>query len=100
MPPTTGVFEEHIERVRVQSRVWCRATVMWPTQTWLQSGRQRSHTTSTVAALCAIVELVRGHCKASNSTHGCSCRRIDLPWADLCSCRTHWENDTDCIVNL
>ena len=29
LPPTTGALEEHIERVRVQSRVWYQATVMW-----------------------------------------------------------------------
>ena len=29
LSPTTGALEEHIERVRVQSRVWCQATVMW-----------------------------------------------------------------------
>ena len=28
LPPTLGALEEHIERVRVQSRVWCQATVM------------------------------------------------------------------------
>ena len=29
LSPATGALEEHIERVRVQSRVWCQATVMW-----------------------------------------------------------------------
>ena len=28
LPPTPGALEEHINRVRLQSRVWCHATVM------------------------------------------------------------------------
>ena len=42
-------------------------TPVRPIQAWLPAGRQRSHTTSTVGALCAIVDLVMCHCKASNS---------------------------------
>ena len=48
LPPTTGVFDEHIERVRAQSRVGRHVTTtVRPTLTRLPSGRQRSHTTST-----------------------------------------------------
>ena len=28
LPPTLGALEEHIKRVRVQSRVWFQATIM------------------------------------------------------------------------
>ncbi len=28
LPPTLGALEAHINRVRLQSRVWCQATVM------------------------------------------------------------------------
>ena len=29
LPPTVDALDEHIERVRIQSRVWCQATMMW-----------------------------------------------------------------------
>ena len=37
LPPTVGALEEHFGRVRVQSRVWCQATMIRPTETWLLS---------------------------------------------------------------
>ena len=106
LPPTTGALEEHIERVRVQSRVWCQATVMWQ-QLFdpLKHGYHQDDkghilpiTTKVLPAPQAIVELVRSHCKANCSTQRCSCRRNDLTCTDLCLCGTDCENDADCIV--
>ena len=28
LPPTPGALEKHVKRVRLQSRVWCHATIM------------------------------------------------------------------------
>ena len=50
LPPTAGVFDEHIDSVQVQSLVPGDShvtTVVRPAQTWLPSGQHRSHTTST-----------------------------------------------------
>jgi len=106
LPPTTGALEEHIERVRVQSRVWCQATVMWQQQfDPLKHGYhqdEKGHilpiTTKVLPAPQAIVELVRCQCKANCSTQRCSCRRNDLTCTDLCLCGTDCENDADYIV--
>ena len=104
LPPTIGALVEHIERVRVQSRVWCQATVMWQELfDPLEHGyyqNNNSHilpvTTKVPPASQAIVELVRCQCKGNCSTQRCSCRRNNLTCTDLCLCGTDCENDADC----
>ena len=69
LPPTTGVFEEHIERVRVEfsaGRQSCK------------HGNHQDDKGHTLPAPHDIVELVRCHCKYNCSTHRCLCRRNDL----------------------
>ena len=79
LPPTVGAFDGHIERVRVQSRVWCQASMMWqhlfdP----LKHGYfQYDHgdilpTTEVPPAPQVIVELVRCRCKAHCTTQSWS----------------------------
>lgn len=104
LPPTVGAFEEHIERVRVQSSVWCQATVMWQRLfNPLKHGYyQNDHgeilptTMKVPSAPQAIVELVRCQCKAHCTTKRCSCRRHNLACTDLCLCGSDCENDVDC----
>lgn len=73
LPPTLGALEEHINRVRVQSRVWCQATLMQqhPFDP-LKFGYFKNTeggilplTTKILPAPQAIIEMVRCQCKTN-----------------------------------
>jgi len=104
LPPTVGALEEHIECVRVQSRLSCQATVMWQhlfdplKHGYYQNdhGEILPTTTNVPPAPQAIVELIRCQCKAHCTTQKCSCRRHNLACTDLCLCGNDCENDVDC----
>ena len=101
LPPTPGALEEHIERVRVQSRVWCQATVIWqsPFDPLEHGYYKNSHgdilpiTTKVPPAPQAIVELVRCLCKGHCTSQKCSCKKHDLACTELCLCGSDCEND-------
>ena len=103
LPPTVGALEEHIERVWVQSRVWCQATGMRQNLfDQLQhgyylnfSGKILPTTTRIPPAPQTILEMVRCHCKTHCTTQRCSCRRHNLACTELCLCG-ECENDEDC----
>ncbi|SMN02506.1 hypothetical protein SPONN_1209 [uncultured Candidatus Thioglobus sp.] len=76
LPPTLGALEEHIDRVRLQSRVWCQATLVQqqPFEP-LKFGYYKDTggqilpvTTKILPAPQAIIELVRCQCKTNCST--------------------------------
>ena len=103
VPPTLGALEEHIKRVRLQSRVWFQATIMQqqPFEP-LNFGYYKNTdgqilpvTTKVLPAPQAIIELVRCKCKTDCSTLRCSCRKNNLPCTELCSCDTECTNDED-----
>jgi hypothetical protein len=106
LPPTLGALEEHIKRVRLQSRVWCQATVMQqqpfdPLKFGYHKdagGQILPITTKVLSAPQAIIELVRCNCKTSCSTQRCSCRLNNLTCTELCLCDTECENDEDCNI--
>jgi len=106
LPPTLGALEEHIKRVRLQSRVWCQATVMQQQPLdplkfgyyKVASGQMFPVTTNTLPAPQAIIELVRCKCNTNCSTQRCSCRKNNLSCTELCLCDTECENDEDCNV--
>ena len=101
--PTVGALEEHIKRVRLQSRVWYQATVMHqqpfePLQFGYYKdtdGRLLPVTTRVLPAPQAIIELVRCQCKTNCSTLKCSCRCNNLPCTELCLCDTDGECTSD-----
>ncbi len=103
LPPTVGALEKHIERVRVQCRVWSQAVERWQCLfNPLHHGYHRNDhgkiqptTTDVPPAPLAIVELVRYQCKAHCTTQRCSCRRNNLACTDLCLCGSDCENDVD-----
>ena len=103
LPPTLGALEEHIKRVRLQSRVWFQATVMQqqPFEP-LNFGYYKDTdsqmlpvTTKVLPAPQAIIKLVRHQCKTNCSKQRCSCRRNKLPCIELCLCDTESSNDED-----
>ena len=106
LPPTLGALEEHIKRVRLQSRVWCQATLIQqqpfePLKFGYYKdtgGQMLPVTTQGLPAPQAIIELVRCQCKTNCSTQRCSCRRNDLPCTELCSCDTECTNNEDCNI--
>ncbi len=106
LPPTLGALEEHINRVRLQSRVWCQATVMQqqpldPLQFGYYmdtDGQLLPLTTKVLPAPQAIIELVRCQCRTNCSTQRCSCRRNNLPCTELCVCDIDCANDEDCNI--
>ena len=103
LPPTIGALVEHIQRARVQIRVWSQATVMW--QSFLDplkhgyyqksNGEILPTTTKVPPAPMAIVELIRCQCKTQCTTQRCSCRRHNLACTELCLCGSDCENDAD-----
>ncbi len=105
LPPTLGALEEHIKRVRLQSRVWYQTTIMQqqPFEP-LQFGYYKDTddqllpvTTLVLPAPQAIIEMVRCQCKTNCSTLRCSCQRSNLPCTELCLCDVDGEctNDED-----
>ena len=103
LPPTHGALEEHIKRVRLQSRVWFQlshhnaATTFEPLNFGYYKntdGQILPVTTKVLPAPQAINELVRC-CKTDCSTLRCSCRKNNLPCTELCSCDTGCANDED-----
>ena len=107
LPFTIGALEEHIKRVRLQSRVWYQATVMHQQPFELlqfgyykdTDGQLLPVTTQVLPAPQAIIELVRCQCKTNCSTLKCSCRCNNLPYTELCLCDTDGKctNDEDSI---
>ena len=103
LPPTLGALEEHIKRVRLQSRVWCQATIMQqqpfdPLKFGYYKGTSDQMlpvTTKVLPAPQAIFELIRCQCKTNCSTQRCSCRRNNLPCTELCLCNIECANDED-----
>lgn len=108
LPPTLGALEEHINCVRLQSRVWCQATLMQqqPFEPLTfgyykdTGGQILPVTTKILPAPQAIIELVRCQCKTNCSTQRCSCRKNDLTCTELCSCDTECANDEDCNITI
>ncbi len=106
LPPTLGALEEHIKRVRLQSRVWCQATIMQqqpfePLEFGYYKdtdGQMLPVTTKVLPAPQAIIELVRCQCKTDCSTQRCSCRKNNLSCTELCLCDTECTNDEDCNI--
>ena len=102
-------LDEHIKRVRLQSRVWFQATIMQQQQPFepLNFGYYKNTdgqilpvTTKVLPAPQAVIELVRCRCKTDCSTLRCSCRKNNLPCTELCSGCPNDEdsnigNDTD-----
>ena len=103
LPPTLGAIDEHIKRVRVQSRVWSQAMDMQQTPfDPLNNGYDRDKdglflpvTTQVPLAPQALTEFVRCRCKSKCSSHRCSCKRHKLPCTELCLCGDECENDLD-----
>ncbi len=106
LPPTLGALEEHINYVRLQSRVWCQATVMQqqpldPLQFGYYmdtDGQLLPLTTKVLPAPQAIIELVRCQCRTNCSTQRCSCRRNNLSCTELCVWDIDCANDEDCNI--
>ncbi|KAG1663115.1 hypothetical protein GQR58_020553 [Nymphon striatum] len=98
----TCALEEHIKRVRLQSRVWCQATVMQqqpfePLEFGycIDTDGLRPVTTKILPAPQAIIELVRCQFKTNCSSQRCSCRKNNLTCTELCLCDTECTNDED-----
>ena len=99
LPPTIGALEEHIKRVRLQSRIWYQVTVMHQQPfEMLQFGYYKDTdsqllpvTTQVLPASQAIIEFVRCQCKTNCSTLKCSCQCNNLPCKELCLCDTDGE---------
>ena len=89
LPLTIGTLEEHVERIRVQIRVWCQATVMWQQLLDpLRHGYQQDEsgisaiTTKILPASQVFIQLVRCQCKTNSASQRCSCRRNNLTCTD------------------
>ena len=103
LPPTVGALEQHVKRVRVQSRVWHQASIMQ--QTLFEplefgycqdaKGQPEPITTSIPPAPQSITELVKCQCRTNCTSQRCSCKRQNLTCTDLCSCSDECENDVD-----
>ena len=108
LPPTLGALDEHIKRVRLQSRIWNQATAMLQ-QPFdpLEYGYYKDTygnilpvTTHALPAPMAIIELVRCQCKKDCSTQSCTCRKYKLPCTELCLCSAECTNDEDCVNEI
>lgn len=80
LPPATGALEEHIEDVRVQSRICSQATVNSGSICLTHSNMA---TNKSLPAPHTIVELVRCQCKENCSTQLCSCRKLTPTFASV-----------------
>ncbi len=106
LPPTLGALEEHIQRVRLQCREWCQAT-MTQQQPFEPvyfgyykdtGGQMLPITTNVLPAPQPIIEMVKCQCKTNCSTQRCSCRKSNLQCAELCSWDTEYTNNEDCNI--
>jgi len=83
LPPTLGARQEHTKCVRLQSRVWCQATVMQQQPfdplkfgDYTDRGSQMLPViTKVLPAPQAIIELVRCQCKTN-----CSRQTLHMNW--------------------
>ena len=98
---TPGALEENMKRrVRLQSRVWCQATIMNqkpfdPLKYGYYSkdgGNMLPVTTTVLPAPQEIIELVKCQYKTFCFTNRCSCRYNKLPCTELCLCDTECDN--------
>ena len=90
LPPTVAALEEHIERVRVQIRVWCQATMM---SQHLFDSHNHGYYHEGSTCTKGIVEFVRCQCKAHCTSQRCPGRRYNLACTDLSLCGSDCKND-------